>query len=179
MTLAQEKQEDREARWRISLHESAHAVAAEVLLKAEGISAILLEKGGMTYYKRALPLMPFPTFDEILQTATGGAAEMLAEVYDPPVPSPRCRPRSSQNSTPEMKAKYAEAARDQKTTESDAEKIAKYCILADFSDPDRWRSRYVRIHYEASFFVRNNAQAILKVARELFLTGTFTGGKNE
>ena len=160
-------------RWKTCLHEAAHVVAASVLLNDERVAAVVFSGGGLAFIDVPDPLR---TVDQALAIAAGTAAESLAETNAPPQAEPATA-AAVRVDVPKERSAHAVLMSDLKAARPDAERIAAWCIMGHPNDPDRWKSRYVWIHHEASLFVRNHATEIVKIASRLYTGGIVTLNK--
>jgi len=157
-------------RWRASLHEAGHLVAACHLLDDKTASAVVLDAGGLAYIDVADPLR---TFDQAVAVAAGQAAASLAGNHAPPTERPEPVPLVLPH-LPANESDYAAIAADLRAGEPDAERVARWCTRGCPADPGRWARRYTWVHYTADCLVRDYVAEIIEHARRLFLTGRTT-----
>ncbi len=180
---------DRYHRWRTSLHEGGHAIAAEVLGAVARDAVMLLEGDHMRNFHDPCNLYAangcatygatvgeFPT---AIIAAAGHAAESLADAYPPP-PMPETTLNDEEETpaesprTPEHTAAVEGMRVDQLRILHDDMVIALYAINKDLQHPDVWAPAVARVRGEAASIVKQYADTVVRVATTLFLQGYIT-----
>jgi hypothetical protein len=180
MTQASRSEKDELTRFTTATHESAHIVAAGVLLQDENARACLLSHDrGLAYYKPegCGPDGTPTTFYSALAIAAGPAGELVAARNRPPGPVPHLF-ALSKLVRPDLSSRqgssYSDFNRALNNAISDQIHIARFCIQADPCDPIRWGQRLAWINNEAEVFVRKFSKEILWGAGVLYQTGVVT-----
>jgi hypothetical protein len=159
-------------RWRLSLHEAAHA-AVWVALNGwdTRAAARVCNRGGYAEPPRGLVYA-----DYVTGTAAAKYGEGLASKYNPPETPPPPPPSPEKNTAAELRAyEGAEATYEAvRRGPDDAALVASYCVLSDPTSPDDWKLTYEHVHREAAALVALHAERIVEIARKLYLTGSFT-----
>ena len=164
-------------RWATSIHEAGHAVAAIALGGQCTQVTLQPDTSGMAFIQDLL------YSDDVVATAAGPVAEkLLADTPAPEqVPTPESfdvRP-SIADLTPAEKLEHIAAKYPPISTPSDARVVAEFCIRGVEDDSARWIERHQFILHRAEVVVRNHADKILRVARELFARGILTENEIE
>ena len=155
---------DNEKRWRVSLHESGHAVAARHLLGDKHILALLKPSGG------GVALCGNGGCDSIadaIMLHSGGMAEGLRFVYSPPELPESTRPqRAEARATGARLAEKNEQRNDEE--ESDWDKIRAWFKTLLPGEQDALDEQ---IDAGTLNFVRLHADEIVEVAWRIFCDG--------
>jgi hypothetical protein len=163
-------------RWKTALHESGHLTAAHVL-------------GGKVYGAVLFPdLGGLASFDELspdavaFATAAGPIAGTLSERFDPPaltdaLPTSPLTPDEIErlpvfDSAASIAADLGRSAGDRKAGVDDDVSLAQWAIQGRWDDPDCWAERVAFAQHVAGEIVRDNADTIVRVARELYTRGS-------
>jgi hypothetical protein len=150
--------------WHGALHESAHLVAARVLLKKSGTAMVFGEGGGVAEVGGGVPA----SFKEAMVAAAGIFGDVLALSYPPPeglspTPAEVAAPQTAQR----LKAAYGRVM-------SDRMAVAQWCIADRECEPDTWAARHAWVFSSAEEFVQEHRQEVVAVATELFSRGVIT-----
>ncbi len=159
-------------RWRVCMHEAAHAVAARSLntWDCKASATIRADGGG------GAAVLPagLSAFDCAVAVAAGGHAEALG--FD----APKRRRRTAMPQGFTVESVRSRAGRDVQSAAAvkmhheamasgtDGERIAMYCVSLHPSEPDEWVAAHGRIHVEARRVVWLLRHEIKRVALTLF-----------
>lgn len=161
-------------RWLLCLHESGHAVAAEVRLGVSASARVFGSVGGAANCGIDASIAP-TSFSHALIAAAGPAAERLAWSVAPPAWDPPA----------EIFLEGATQDRDhsvRSTALPDHELMALWSmreygrppgdLLSRIPDWQHYRVRLLNLRWSARAFVREHQDRIVAVARRLFEDGT-------
>lgn len=154
---------DRQVRWRVCVHESAHIVAARRLTGCSAGAAVFTNGSGVADIgsEGGVP----KSFKEALATAAGPAAEAIADQHPVPqveLPVP-------------LEVTYPEAAGRLKagvmTIMTDHVALARWAIENRETEPEMWAKRHGWVMDAAEEFVLEHWEEIVEVATALFGRG--------
>lgn len=161
---------ERQERWRLSVHESAHLVVSLVLAE-EGclqpglVGAFLLPGGGLSYPA----WKDFSKLDTAIVSAAGPASSPIARKYRPP--RGEVAPISAVNPPEGISVgTFSGIAADHAGGIPDAELVKVYCTSTN-SGPTAWAGRWRMVHAMTRKILREHRQEILAIARALFRSG--------
>lgn len=159
--------EDRQERWTVAIHESGHIVAGYVL-GATLYSAEIVNHCGAASYNGLC------RFDDAMAIAAGPAAEEAFADVPPPATDP------APVDLPQLAQRRAAGAPPHSTIlatnplgiwVSDARRLAEWATYGIEDEPERWAGRVYASRVYGDRIVRDHAELVLKVARELFHRG--------
>ena len=181
------------ARWKVSLHEVGHAVAAIRLLGFESVRAFVFDhQQGAAYFDLGEELN---SEEEAVAIAAGKAGELLAQTHPVPMlasrsallssvaspPSPTASPSPSPPSPPvpvPLTIAYPESVapllKQAKESPTDDVRLARWSIRYVESRPQRWMKNYYGVCRRAEAFVREHELEIVEAATRLFERGIVT-----
>lgn len=155
------------SRWQTAIHESGHICVAH-FLGAKLLAAEVREHGGIACFDGLNE-----TF-EMFATAAGPAAERLLGDTEPPAETPLedSEPLPTPASEFACTALYARRDIDVNRAPSDAQRLAWWSIRGVESEPQNWAKKLDFANTEAERLVWMNRENILRVARDLYASGT-------
>ena len=162
-------------RWRIALHESGHAVAC-LALGGRCTGVVLLDDGSEGIAEICELLGDRDAF----AVAAGPAAESLVDQFTVPDVAITLAVVSLDNfeslpifeSSPYLATQMARTAGTRSAHISDARRLALWAITGREDLPERWAGLVEHAHQVAAEIVRHNAAAIVRIAEQLFVSGS-------
>lgn len=166
-----------DARWRTSLHEAAHGIAA-IALGDRCLGLVLLDdNSGLAQNDELLGDR------QAFAVGSGPVAEKLAEQY----PAPATPPAQSKlltvdeiealpifQSAPGLACQLARMPDDRRHSDCDERFLALWAITGSESVPGSWAGRVEHARRMAGLIVDRNVDAILRVATALFVAGSLS-----
>lgn len=158
-------------RWKVSLHEAAHAVAAAVLTRNRVVATLHQSGGGAAW-----PLDEMTPTDHAIMTAAGPLAEALADHYAAPEIALSAASSVPQSSLPTLETiATAETAAELRTIAvravPDHVVLARFCIAGIEHQPNRWAQRHAWVQSLSRRLIREHEKHIVEAARVLYLRG--------
>ena len=150
--------------WYGCMHEAAHLVSAQVLLKKSAKAMVFADGSGVATVGDGVPA----SFKEAMVAAAGIFGDVLALQYAPPqkvaaMPAEIAEPQTAQR----VKAAQGRIM-------SDRTAVAQWCILDHEAEPQIWAERHEWVFSSAEAFVQEHQQEIVEVATALFSRGVIT-----
>ena len=152
-------------RWKISLHESGHAVAASRMLAIRAVAVLLPGDGGCCSGNEG----PATGLNDAVVAQAGPSAECLASRHAPPDDI-----SADMSIVPAMKINPGAVARltaEARQAVPDAAFVANWCTLQHPTEPIRWRRRYELVQQVTREFISKHELEIIDTARRLFRRG--------
>ncbi|MDZ4685021.1 MAG: hypothetical protein SH850_08015 [Planctomycetaceae bacterium] len=159
-------------RWRLALHESAHAA---VTISLGGQCRGMAIHGG----RGGAGIEGLTPRRHAIATASGPAAERLSSRFPIPSEAPAAdRPLTvdevlaNADDVRVMLASDSARPAEERQIESDARTIAIWAITANETLPHTWAERVADVHRAAAELIEVNCSAIVRLAEGLFIGGS-------
>ncbi|MBX3420536.1 MAG: hypothetical protein KF752_03165 [Pirellulaceae bacterium] len=162
-------------RWRLAVHESAHAVAA-VLLGGKCTGVLVKQSCGVAFVSQLC------VDRDALCYAAGPAAESLATEFDPPSEIERTADELTNTQLPtstdehfRRHCAFADFDELPRGLQQDCQHVARWCVTGHEENPHIWANRYFYLQRRATDFVEQNKEAIIAVAESLYRQTALSG----
>ncbi|MDZ4686691.1 MAG: M50 family metallopeptidase [Planctomycetaceae bacterium] len=163
-------------RWKTSVHEAGHAVAA-VVMGGRCAGLVLVDDGGLAQNYELLGAR------EAYAIAAGPAAERLVEQHPAPTTSPakskvltvdEIEALSVFGTAPFLACQLGRAADNRRHFDSDERTLALWAITGREDTPGSWATMLEHANRVAAEIIARNSTAVVRIAAALFVAGSLS-----